>query len=113
MTSTRHLRADHPTLVLDQLSGVEYEPHAPRLHDAVRRLGREITGASVAVVICGSVVEPADLRRTRRLLALDLRAIAIRAALGAESAVRLMGDLDVVTVGDLDDLPSAVRRLAR
>lgn len=113
ITSTSHLRSDHATLLLDQLSGVDYEPPAPRLADAIRRLGREITGASVAVLVCGSVVDPAELRRARRLLAADVRSIVVRAEVGAESTLRTMGDLDLATVGHLDDFASTMRRLSR
>lgn len=113
MTSSRHLRSGHATMVLDQLSGVEYEPQAPHLADAIRRLGREVTGASVAVMICGSSVSSADLRRARRLLALDLRGIVTRVDVGADSSVRVMRDLELVTLGALDELPGTMRRLAR
>lgn len=113
MTSTQHLRSDHATLVLDQLSGVDYEPQAPHLADAMRRLASQVYGASVAVVVCGSLVAPHELRRARRLLSLDLRGIAVRVEDGAETSVRIMGDLEVVTLGSLDDLPAAMRRLTR
>lgn len=113
MTSTSHVHSDHATMLLDQLSGVDYEPAAPRLADAIRRLGRDVTGASVAVLVCGSVVDPAEVRRARRLLAADVRTIVVRAEIGADSTLRRMGDLDLATIGGLGDLASTIRRLSR
>jgi uncharacterized protein (DUF58 family) len=113
LTSTTHLRSDHATAVLDQLAGVDYDPTAPRLPDAVRRLGRQVTGASVAMLLCGSTVEASDLRRARRLLSPDVRAVAVGAELAADSSLRVMGDLDLATLGALDDLGGIMRRLAR
>lgn len=112
MTSTRHLRGEHATLLLDQYSGVEVEPRAPRMNEALRRLGRDVTGASVAILVCGSLVDAAELRRTRRLLPLDVRTIVVRCDLGAETSLRRMADLDVAGLGELDDLPGMMRRLA-
>lgn len=112
MTSTAHLRSDHATLLLDQLSGVGYAPSAPRLSGALRRLGRDVQGASVAILVCGSVTDSADLRAARRHLGPDVRTVVVRNRIGADLAMRAMGDLDLTTLGRLEDLPPAVRRLA-
>ena len=112
LTSTRHLRTEHATLLLDQLSGVDYDPIAPRMSETLRRLGREGAGASVAVFVCGSVAESAELRRARRHLPPDVRALVIRVDIDAEVTLRTMGDLDMATIGSLDDLAGVIRRLA-
>ncbi|QYJ05598.1 DUF58 domain-containing protein [Nocardioides panacisoli] len=112
MTSTAHLRSEHPVVLLDQLSGVDYEGQAPRLVDTVRRLGGEVSGASVAIFVVGSLVPDADLRRARRQLPLDVRTIVVRATLGSEVLLRTMADLDTTMLGELDELPLLMRRLA-
>ena len=112
MTSTAHLRSDHATLLLDQLSGVGYDANAPRISESVRRLGRDVHGASVAILVAGSVADSADLRRARRHLGLDVRTIVVRSRIDAELTLRVMGDTDLATLGALDDLPPAIRRLA-
>ncbi|MBS4754146.1 DUF58 domain-containing protein [Nocardioides sp. zg-ZUI104] len=112
LTSVAHLRSDHATVLLDQLSGVDYDPAAPRLSATLRRLGRDVHGASVAVLLTGSLAEPADLRRARRQLAPDVRVIVVRSQVGADLALRPMGDLDLVTLGVLEELPTVMRRLA-
>jgi uncharacterized protein (DUF58 family) len=112
MTSTAHLRSEHPMVLLDQLSGVDYEPLSPRLSETVRRLGGEVSGASVAVLVVGSLASDAELRRARRRLPLDVRTIVLRVDIGAETTLRIMADLDVAVLGELDDLPMSIRRLA-
>ena len=112
MTSVAHLRADHATLLLDQLSGVGYDANAPRISESVRRLGRDVHGASVAILVAGSVADSTDLRRARRHLGPDVRTIVIRSRIDAELTLRVMGDTDLATLGQLDDLPPAIRRLA-
>jgi len=111
VTSTRQLRKGTPRHLLDQLSGVEYERQAPTLATVARRLAREETGASIAIFICGSIVDLAELRRARRFMPLDVRTIVVRAEVGSDAEVRPMGDLDLVKLGRLDDLGPTIRRL--
>ena len=112
-TSTAALRADHASVLLDQYSGVDYEPQAPRLAETLRRLESSISGASVAIFICGSVLDNSELRIARRKLPLDVRSIAIRTDIDADVTLRTMGDVDLMTIGRLDDLSGAMRRLAQ
>jgi uncharacterized protein (DUF58 family) len=111
VTSTRQLRKGTPRHLLDQLSGVEYERQAPALATVARRLAREETGASVAIFVCGSIVDPAEIRRARRYMPPDVRTIVVRADIDADAEVRQMGDLDLVNLGRLDDLGPTIRRL--
>ncbi len=111
-TSTRRLRTPTVQQWLDQLSGVDYEPTSPRLSELVRRLVREVSGASVAVLVCGALVDPTEIRRARRFLPIDVRTIVVQARPGAQSQIHPMGDVDVAVLGDLDDLATTMRRLA-
>lgn len=111
VTSMRRLRRGTPRHLLDQLSGVEYERQAPALATVARRIAREEIGASVAVFVCGSIVDPAEIRRARRYMPLDLRTIVVNADVDGDTEVRQMGDLDLVNLGRLDDLGPTVRRL--
>lgn len=110
-TSLRQLRLAGPTSLLDRLSGVNLEASVPRLSDMARRLGREASGASVAVFICGSLVDPAEYRKARRHLPADVRTIVLRIQVGAQNSVDTMGEISVATLGALDDLPPLIRRL--
>ena len=111
VTSTRQLRKGTPRHLLDQLSGVEYERQAPTLAAVARRLAREETGASIAIFVCGSIVDPAEMRRARRFMPPDVRTIVVRAEVDSDAEVRSMGDLDLVKLGRLDDLGPTIRRL--
>ena len=111
VTSSRLLRKGTPRHLLDQLSGVEYERQAPALATVARRIAREETGASIAIFVCGSIVDPAEIRRARRYMPPDVRTVVVRADIDADTEVRQMGDLDVVKLGRLDDLGPTIRRL--
>jgi uncharacterized protein (DUF58 family) len=112
-TSVRRLRAVTPGGLLDQLSAVEFERQAPRMTEVARRLGREVPGASVAILICGATVAGAEMRKARRELGIDTRTIVIRSEAIQESTVKPLGDLQVARLGVLDQLPALMRRLMR
>ncbi|GEB12931.1 DUF58 domain-containing protein [Pimelobacter simplex] len=97
---------------LDGLSGLTYDWKARRLVDVARHLGSDELAASVIVLCIGSGVSITDLRRARQYLPVDTRAIAVRCLVGDEPSVRWLGDLAVATVGRLDELAVAVRRVA-
>jgi uncharacterized protein (DUF58 family) len=109
-TSRAAYRLGSPTRLMDDLSGVDFEPGAPHLADATRRVAREASGASVAILVCGSLVEPTQLRRARTHLPVDVRTIALRCVPRAESSLRPLGDLTVATLQTLDELGPLLRR---
>lgn len=113
VTSTRQLRHRTAKQLLDQYAGVDYERAAPPLSEVARRIARAHADASVAVIVCGSLLETAEIRKARRFLPIDLRTIVVRSEPAAETTLRQMGDLDVATLGDLDDLGTTLRRLTR
>lgn len=112
-TSTTVLRADHASVLLDQYSGVDYEPQAPRLSETLRRLGGAVSGASVAVLVGGSMLDNGEVRGARRKLPLDVRTVVVRNDLDANLSLRTMADVDLMTLGQLEDLSGAMRRLAQ
>ncbi|UUW87306.1 DUF58 domain-containing protein [Pimelobacter simplex] len=97
---------------LDGLSGLAYDWQARRIVDVARHLGNDELAASVIVLCLGSGVSITDLRRARQHLPVDTRVIAVRCLTGTEPSVRWLGDLAVATVGRLDELAVAVRRVA-
>lgn len=97
---------------LDGLSGLAYDWQARRIVDAVRHLAGDALAASVVVLCIGSGVSITDLRRARQHLPVDTRVIAIRCVVGQEPSVRWLGDLAVATLGRLEELAVAVRRVA-
>ncbi|MFZ2503408.1 MAG: DUF58 domain-containing protein [Nocardioides sp.] len=113
VTSTRTLRHGTSGRLLDEYSGVDYDAHSPSLAEVARRLAREHSHASVAIIVCGSLTDAAEIRKARRYLPLELRAIVVKSHHNAETSLRQMGDLDVATLGSLDDLGTTLRRLSR
>lgn len=98
---------------LDGLSGLTYDWKARPLIEVARRLRGEELAASVVVACVGSGVTVTDLRRVRQHLPVDTRVIAARCVVGHEPSVRWLGDLAVATIGRLDELAVAVRRVAK
>jgi uncharacterized protein (DUF58 family) len=97
---------------LDGLSGLTYDWQARRLVDVTRSLGNDELAASVIVLCVGSGVTITELRRARQYLPVDTRVIAVRCVIGTEPSVRWLGDLGVATLGRLEELGVAVRRVA-
>lgn len=97
---------------LDGLSGLGYDWQAKRLLEVTRHLGNDELAASVMVLCVGSGVSITELRRARQFLPVDTRAIAVRCITGHEPSVRWLGDLGVATIGRLEELGVAVRRVA-
>ncbi|TNM47212.1 DUF58 domain-containing protein [Nocardioides albidus] len=97
---------------LDGLSGLTYDWKAGRLVEVARHLSVDELAASVMVLCIGSGVSITDLRRARQYLPVDTRVIAVRCLVGQEPSVRWLGDLGVATVGRLEELGVAVRRVS-
>ncbi|MVA75274.1 DUF58 domain-containing protein [Auraticoccus sp. F435] len=109
LTSTQRLKAISPRRTLDELCGVSMVNRGT-LPGLVRTCVRTVPGASVAVVVTGSQPAPADLRRACTLFDLDVRVLAVRIQLGAETSTQTLSNVTVLTLGSLDALPPAVRR---
>ena len=111
-TATRHLKCATATSLLDQLSGVAYEAHAPGVAEAGRRQARDNPAASIVALVCGSLTESSELRRARRCFPADVRVLGLVVDHAAPVGVRRMGDLHVVSLASLADLAPSLRRLA-
>ncbi len=110
-SSQTRLQAPSPRQLLDRLSGIDFE-RGPRLAAATRSISRDVTDASVAILVFGSLVSAADMRRARAHLPLDVRCIAIKVDHGRDTSVGALGDLDVISLAVLDDLGAVIRRVS-
>jgi Protein of unknown function DUF58 len=97
--------------MLDGFSGVGLSRKADRIIGASRRAAREVPDCSVAVLVCGSEPTPAQIRTAGAAFPAGVRVVAIRAVPRAVVRVRTLSSITVATVGELADLPRALRRV--
>lgn len=109
MTSSATLVAVTPSRALDRLCAVELEVGGGVV-ELVHTTRRKEPGASVAMFVTGSVASMGDVRRAGALFDVDTRVVGIRVESGSALRVRTAGNVSVVQVGALTDLPRAMRR---
>ncbi|MGI8416351.1 MAG: DUF58 domain-containing protein, partial [Nakamurella sp.] len=78
---------------------------------AGRRTAAAVPNASVAVLITGSGPDAVTIRRASTAFSVGIRVVAVRVVAGAKLKLSAIGRVDVATVGSLDDLPKALRRM--
>ena len=107
------LRADTGRRFLDALAGLDHS--RPRDGGLVHLAGAMAAGApqaAVAVLVAGSRVDAADLRLACSRLPYGVRVLAVVADARVDApSLRRVGDADVVTIGALDQLGRAVRKV--
>jgi uncharacterized protein (DUF58 family) len=101
--------AARPSL-LDDCSAVSAEIGGTGVSGLGRRIARQASQASVAVLVTGSVPSPADLCSGARHVPVGTRTLVMTCSPGAEISVRTQGTLSLGTLGGLDDLPRVLRR---
>ncbi|WP_265520565.1 DUF58 domain-containing protein [Oerskovia flava] len=105
------LRGDHRTRLLDDLSAIETKEMSTSLVDLARVAGSTVADASVVALIVGSKVTPTELRAASARLPQDVRVMAIQCVPGGSLSRHAIAELVVLTLGDLAELPHALRRL--
>ncbi|MGD8166544.1 DUF58 domain-containing protein [Herbiconiux sp. P16] len=97
--------------LLDDLSAVEATPVRDTIVQLAKVAGQAVPNASVAVLVYGGDVTPTELQAASVHLPLGVRVIAVSCIPGSEPSRRQIGDLAILTIGDLSDLPAALRRV--
>lgn len=105
------LRGDNRVRLLDDLARVETRSLRTSLVDLARVAGAAVTDASVVALVVGSSVSPTELRAASARLPQDVRVMAIQCVPGAKVSRHRIAELVVLTIGELGDLPLALRRL--
>ncbi|MBD5785577.1 DUF58 domain-containing protein [Cellulosimicrobium terreum] len=105
------LRGDHRTRLLDDLCRVESSSSRTSLVDVARTAGVTITDASVVSFVVGSRVTPTELRAASARLPQDVKVMAIQCVPGASLSRHAIAELVVLTIGELAELPLALRRV--
>lgn len=99
--------------LLDELTRLEAMRSPTTLVDLARTVTRDVQRATVVVLLCGSQVGPREIRAAGAVLPVGVRSVAIQARIGAEPAVHRLGQVTTLTLGALQDLPRAFRKLER
>ena len=110
LTSAGRLKALSPKRALDELCTVEIGRGG--LQSLTSQIRQADPGASVVSVVTGSHYDNRALRLACAMFDVDVQVLAIRIEMGAELTVQTTNNLHVITLGDLSDLPRAIRRAA-
>jgi hypothetical protein len=109
----RSLRSETGGRLLDDLSGVGHREMRENVVQLAKVAGRSVPNASVAVLVFGGEVTPTQLQSAAVHVPLGVRVIGVSCRPGATVSRHQIGDLTLLTVGDLADLPGALRRVNR
>lgn len=98
---------------LDGLSSlVPSKPRAGGIVELAGSVAATLPLASVVVLVCGSRVDANDLRTACSRLPFGVRVLAVIAGpIDTAPALRRIGEADVVTLGALEQLPNALRKV--
>jgi uncharacterized protein (DUF58 family) len=97
---------------LDSLSALDKtDARRGSVVDLALHAGNAVPDASVAVLVCGTFVAPASVRRAASHIPLGVKVVAIYCSPHTPVTRRMIGDVVVLTVGSLKDLPHAMRRI--
>ncbi|WP_084614717.1 DUF58 domain-containing protein [Nakamurella lactea] len=104
------VRARSGRTLLDGFSGIDPQPGAGILV-AGRLTAAAVPNASVGMLITGPKPDALTIRRSGMSFAVGVRVVAIRVLAGSKPTLGAIDRVDVATIGALDDLPKALRRL--
>lgn len=108
----RTLRTDSPRGFLDELSGVELtRTRGADLPALGAAMAKQSDAVALAVIVCGAEASAAALQTAWARIPQGTRVLAITAEVGAATVLRRVGDAEVLTIGSLDDLALALRRV--
>lgn len=111
VTSTDRFTAPTATRLLDRSSAIELTPGAAGLGEIGRAIAAEAPGASVVVVVTGSLTALPEVRGLSARVPVAARTSCIRAAVAEAVGRRAVGEIATVSIPSLDLLRKAVRGL--
>lgn len=115
MTSEEVLRHRTRRQLMDELTRIEAVRTPSSIVDLARTITRDVQRATVVVLAFGSSVTPHQIRAAGAVLPVGVRALAIQAtgAADAELGARRLGNVTVLTLPTLEELPGGFRRIER
>lgn len=112
LTQGGPLRTETGRILLDGMTRLLGSRTRTTASDVVRLTSDAVPNASVMFFVVGSAVTPAQLRSAAAAVPPGVRCFAIRCQTGAALDRRSIGDLTVLTLGELTDLPLLLRKAA-
>ena len=95
--------------LFDELSRLELSREGDGLREVVSRAVAAVPQTSVAVLVTGSGVSPAELRTAHLQIPYDVKSFAVRCDLSATASRRQISTLVILEVPSVDDLAKALR----
>jgi hypothetical protein len=99
-----------PVRLLDDLARIEASATALRIGDVARVSAESAAGISIAFLVCGSAVTPAQLRHAATQFPLGVEVVAVICEPDAVPGLRQTAELSALTIGYLDDLQKSLAR---
>lgn len=96
--------------MLDAMSEIDASERATRLEDVATLTMQSFPELSIAFLVTGSVLPVARLRAAAFAFPQTVSTVVVRAVPGAEPTMRTVGDLTVITIGELHDLKHLMAR---
>ena len=96
--------------LLDELAIVESAETALAITDVARVASTQVTGVSLAFLVCGSAPTPTELRAASTKFPVGVEVIAIVCDPGALPELRRVAGLSVLTIGYLGDLTRSLAK---
>ena len=84
----------------------------PSMRDFARERTKRLPAPSVVMTVGGSGMTTAEFRSVETLFGQDTSQVAFRVRLGAQPAISSVAGLTMITIGDLKDLSTLVRRVS-
>lgn len=115
MTTEEVVPHRSPRQLLDGLTRIEAKRNPTSIVDLGRTIARDVQRATVVLLAFGSTVTPDQIRAAGAVLPAGVRALAVRASLeeDAELGARRLGNVTVLTLPTLEELPRGFRRVER
>lgn len=112
LTQNGRLRTDTARVLLDGMTRLAGEESRVGATDVARLTGDVVPNASIMFLVVGTAVTPQQLRTAAASAPPGVRCLAIRCETGQPLDRRAIGDLTVLTLGDLTELPRLLVRAA-
>jgi hypothetical protein len=110
--AVRHLDTLTRTRLLDDLALVDHTESAIAITDVARVTADEVTGISVAFLVCGSLTTTSELRAASIKFPAGVEVVAVVCDPETVPGLRRVAGLSVLTIGYLEDLQKSLARAA-